>query len=562
MRAEPEPNARGTGRPEDGINRRAGLAVALAAMVGLALLVDSIGRSSATYDEVAYLRVAARWWRTGDQDAITRMGSPLTFWKLQQVPVLWLLDHTGRRALVDDPIGRQQELLPLVRLWSLSIWLAALSLTSAWSRQLYGPRAMVLAAWLFALGPNLLAHGALVTMELPLLACTTAMFFLFWRYLQTGSPRAFWATAAIGGLSWSCKFTTMLVPPLLGVVWWIDRWRRGERGIVRLTLRIIGAMAGFLAVLIVTDLVITGFALLPMSQRHGEHPSLEGRFGPAAGRWIARALETPIPRDAVGFATQVLHQRSGGSSYLLGERRMHGWWYYYFVALAVKVPLTFWLLVAARGVQGRRLASAGRDWMLPLTMGLFLAITAAGSSRNYGLRYVLPLAPLAIVWVSGLAEGGRWARRLAGIGLLGQALAVASIHPFALSYFNGLAGGPAGGRHILADSNLDWGQGLKLLAKLQREQPGFRDLTLYYFGDTDPRHYGVVGKSHVIDAGTAHPGLPDTLTAETRYLAVSASLQWGPWGPEGYFRSLNAVEPVRWTDDGTIALYRWPPKSQ
>ena len=75
----------------------------------------TIWASSATYDEVAYLRVAARWWRTGDQAEITRMGSPLTFWKLQQVPVLWVLDRLGRGALIDDPIGRQAELLPLVR---------------------------------------------------------------------------------------------------------------------------------------------------------------------------------------------------------------------------------------------------------------------------------------------------------------------------------------------------------------------------------------------------------------------------------------------------------------
>jgi 4-amino-4-deoxy-L-arabinose transferase-like glycosyltransferase len=297
--------------------------------------------------------------------------------------------------------------------------------------------------------------------------------------------------------------------------------------------------------------------LLPISQGRGEHPSFDGRFGPGLGRWLTRAIETPIPQDWVGFATQVLHQRSGGSSYLFGERRMQGWWYYYFVALAVKVPLTFWLLVVARLALGRRLTSAGRDWMLPATMGLFLAATAAGSSRNYGLRYVLPLVPLAIVWVSGLAEGGPWARRLAGIGLLGQALAVVSIHPFELSYFNELAGGPIGGRHILSDSNLDWGQGLKLLARLQREHPDLRDLTLYYFGDTDPHHYGVIGTSYVIDAGTAHPGLPATLTARTRYLAVSASLQWGPWGPEGYFKELDTVAPVRMTGDGTIAIYRW-----
>ena len=55
-----------------------------AAVVGLTLLLDSVRWTSATYDEVAYLRVAARWWRTGEQTQITRMGSPLTFWKLQQ----------------------------------------------------------------------------------------------------------------------------------------------------------------------------------------------------------------------------------------------------------------------------------------------------------------------------------------------------------------------------------------------------------------------------------------------------------------------------------------------
>src|SRR4029079_14018657 len=124
-----------------------------------------------------------------------------------------------------------------------------------------------------------------------------------------------------------------------------------------------------------------------------------------------------------------------------------------------------------------------------------------GSTRNLGVRYMLPVAPLAIVWISALAEGKKWASRLAWGGLAAQAIAVASIHPYELSYFNVLAGGPVGGRHILSDSNLDWGQGLKPLARLQREHEEFRDLTLYYFGDTDPRHYGVAGTSYLIDAG-------------------------------------------------------------
>ncbi len=55
-----------------------------------------------------------------------------------------------------------------------------------------------------------------------LLACTTSMFWLFWRFLQTGSRPVFWATAALGGLSGSCKYTTVLVPPILGLHWWVD----------------------------------------------------------------------------------------------------------------------------------------------------------------------------------------------------------------------------------------------------------------------------------------------------------------------------------------------------
>ena len=116
--------------------------------------------------------------------------------------------------------------------------------------------------------------------------------------------------------------------------------------------------------------------------------------------------------------------------------------------------------------------------------------------------------------------------------------------------------GQRGGRHILADSNLDWGQGLKSLARLQHDQPEFSDMTLYYFGDTEPAHYGVSGLSYVINAIDDQSGLPGLDSVKTRYLAVSASLQWGPWGPPGFFRILDRLKPLRFTDDTTIAIYR------
>ena len=165
-------------------------------------------------------------------------------------------------------------------------------------------------------------------------------------------------------------------------------------------------MIAFLCVMLSVDWLVCGFATLPLSERVGEHPSVSSSLG----RW----LEIPLPQDWVGFLVQLRHQRSGGPSYLLGERRLSGWWWYYPVALAVKVPLGLLVLQIVRSVFFR---DTGRRF-LPLIIASFLAIAMLGSSRNYGVRYLLPIFPVAIVWISSLAEGRIGARARPRQGLL------------------------------------------------------------------------------------------------------------------------------------------------
>jgi len=540
------------------VRRHAPLAATMAAAaVGWLLVWRAAVASSATYDETTYLDAAARWWRAGDAVGVTRMGSPNLPWKVQLAPTFLALDLAGRGGLIDDQPRRQAELLPIARLGASWIWLAGLALTAWWARRLNDARAMAFAAWLYALSPNLIAHGSLVTMEAPVTVATAAAFLAFGSFLASGRRRWFWASAALCGLAFACKFTAIVYPPILGLIWWLhDRPRRTARKAI--------AMAGFVAAMLAADFALTGFATLPLSPATGEHPSAVGRFGAL----VARAYETPIPQDWVGFATQMRHQASGGPSYLLGERRMWGWRYYYLVAMAVKVPLALWLMAGARlGRDGPRACLTREpDRMLLQAMVLFFAVASAGSSRNYGVRYLLPMAPPAIVWISRAARGGEGGatrgRAVRGVvlalGLLGQAVAVASVYPDELTYFNALAGGRRGGRSVLSDSNLDWGQGLRSLRRLQDARPEFRDLTFYYFGDVDPSAYGVAGAHHVVDAVGAWPAPPPVGSVATRYVAVSASLQHGPWGPDGFFAALDGVEPVATTDDGTIAVYRNP----
>ncbi len=592
---------------------------ALAVVVGFVLLLDSVWRSSATYDEVAYLQVASRWWRTSDQESMTRMGSPLTFWKLQQAPVLLALDASGRGEWIDDPIRHQARLLPLVRLGGLWIWLAAIGLTLIWAGRLHGPRAMALAAWVFALEPNLLAHGGLATMEMPIVAGSALVGLLFWTFLRTGNRRWLWASGLACGLAFSCKFTAIVFPPILGLAWWVSPSGRvgmrqvpdeqaggGKRGLapgpssrsqglentswagclspfsgrkasvnrcrVRTAedseppdggrcppykmLRVAGGMSVFVVLMLLADLILTGFATQTPSESRGEHPLIESRLPTSIQPVFERLIETPLPADLVAFVIQVRHQRSGGPSFLMGERRLRGWWYYYLVAMTIKVPLGFWLLFGGRCLVGPSIARDRQEGMILVFLAAYLAISSLGSTRNYGIRYLLPMAPMAVVWVSGLAEGSRRARTLAVVGLLGMVASLAVVHPHELTYFNVLSGGRDGGRRILSDSNLDWGQGARSLARLQAKRPEFRDLTFYAFGDTDPAWYGVSGRCLVIDAGEEQPDLPAHFAASTRYVAVSSSLLWGPWGPPGYFEPLRSVRPLLWTDDGTIAVFR------
>ena len=539
--------------------------VAASALLGLALIADEAFHLSSTYDEATYFAVGARWWRTGEQESITRMGSPLTFWKLQQTPVWWGIDHFGPPEWRENSTEQEAAILPWLRLGGVWLWLASLGVVAIWARSWYGARAMALAAVLFTLSPNLLAHGALATMEIPLVATSSAMFALFARFLGTGRRRDFWLAAIFGGLAFSCKFTTVLMPPILAVIWAIDLTLRRDRGVsaARTLIRICGTvglgMIRFGLILLLADFVVTGCALLPLSPRSGSHPTLD-RFGPRVARVAGAILEGSYPQDWVGFATQMIYQREGGPSYLLGERRMTGWWYYYPVALAVKVPLAVGLLVLVRAWVRPVRDSTGsrdrRDWIVPVAVGLFLLAAVAMSKRNYGVRYLLPLAPLAIVWVSALANARGKVRWLIGLGVVGMALPVGSVHPYELSYFNVAAGGPIGGRRILSDSNLDWGQGAKGVATLQGERPEYADLTWYYFGDKDPGDFGVVGRCFRINAQGSPSDLPPNIAAQTRYLAVSASLQWGPWGPAGYFREFDELRPVCYSPDWTVAIYR------
>jgi hypothetical protein len=123
---------------------------------------------------------------------------------------------------------------------------------------------------------------------------------------------------------------------------------------------------------------------------------------------------------------------------------------------------------------------------------VFFAL-ASYSRVDLGVRVVLPVLPFLYVLAAGLACSA--CCRLAWQVLLGVCVAWCAVSavrsdPYPLSYFNEVAGSPRDGLRFVADSNVDWGQGLPAL-KQYLDANGIEAVYLSYFGTDRPEAYGV-----------------------------------------------------------------------
>jgi 4-amino-4-deoxy-L-arabinose transferase-like glycosyltransferase len=268
-------------------------------------------------------------------------------------------------------------------------------------------------------------------------------------------------------------------------------------------------------------------------------------------------------------------------NYLFGEYSLRGWWYYFPVAMLAKTPLA--TLAAAATAAGiallarRRTATAGGGgggraggggggvWLaacLAVPPGVYMLLAMA-SSLNIGLRHVLPVFPFAFLGI-GVAASWFWARsrRLAGgLGIvlaLGLAAETLAAYPNYIAFFNAASGGPRGGLQLLGDSNLDWGQDLKLLAEWHRRHPE-RELYASFFTSVDPAAYGLSDYRNTLMADAYGAPMAQVQPGPGRVLAISATNLQASYAPDRALREAmrqirEQLEPIE-VLGGTVYLY-------
>lgn len=213
---------------------------------------------------------------------------------------------------------------------------------------------------------------------------------------------------------------------------------------------------------------------------------------PASVRFDA-TFYVPAAEMVTGVMNMIRNSRHGYPSFLLGEYYTGGRAAFFPTVMALKWPTVGLLLAAAAGVLAllRRLVLPRGVGLMLLFPALYLALAMA-SNMNFGDRHILPLYPFFLLLAAGAWQ---WATRRRAFALLALALvalnAVDGLRyaPDYLSYFNPFVRSDTSWQ-LLADSNVDWGQGLIALREYERAHPD-EEIHLAYLGSVHPSTYGL-----------------------------------------------------------------------
>ncbi len=375
--------------------------------------------------------------------------------------------------------------------WRLMLWarLPVIALTLlfglvvlAFARDLAGTRAGLAALALYAFSPDLIAHGSLATLDVPVAGFLLTSVWLLWRARRR--PRLYVPLAGVAlGAAMATKMSALpaavVLVGLAALTAWRGRSPNWSRALPRAAVVAVVALAVVWATYLMVDPRLRWEPLEAV-------PPLRGKRA-----LLVRSLPFPAAyRD--GMRVQFWMENRPWEGFLFGRLYDGSRWYYLPAALLVKTPLgmlALWTAGAVVLLAVRRLRPAAPFVLLPSAVLLVVAMEGA---RDFGTRYAIFL-PVFLAVAAGCVFAVRWRWGPLVTGVLLAFVAVSSLRtfPYYLPYSNEAFGGPARTHLLLHDSNVDWGQDLGRLADRLRERyPGER-VWLVYKGSGLPASYGI-----------------------------------------------------------------------
>jgi 4-amino-4-deoxy-L-arabinose transferase-like glycosyltransferase len=236
-------------------------------------------------------------------------------------------------------------------------------------REIFGRRAGLIAALLFAIAPGAVYYGRTITPDTDMLFFQTGLLLFWWRWVCDRRPADFWWSVVFGAFAWVAKPPALLAfAPMLALVFAI----RGRRGL--------------------TDWSIYAFAALTLAPfffyfqhlgRIAEWHWAEGITSQHVVPALVRELSGPTAFAA--GAQSALELMRMASSTILG-------------------PTLFGLTALALFAQPRDDRSRARAWFFGAWFGALTAYTFVVVNVERVDYYLLPWLPFAALFVAGALD--------------------------------------------------------------------------------------------------------------------------------------------------------------
>ncbi|HET9621767.1 MAG TPA: glycosyltransferase family 39 protein [Kofleriaceae bacterium] len=512
-------------------------------------------------DEVVYMQAGAKyaaWWvhfadHGFDARSITQTfggGSPTD--NNREHPPLMKTWFGLSELVLHQKLGALDEVTAF-RLPSAVMHGVGVVLVFRFALALWGLGEAILAALVLIGLPRALFHAGLACFDAPSMTLWFATVVAYWHAME--GRRWPWPVGVVWGLALATKHTALLVPFALGVHYLVVGWRASQgAGGVAARLRATIAYRGRVIVSLVVLGPLTLFVVWPWL-------------------WI-----DPIHHVADWLAFH-LHHVHYNYEYLGRNWNAPRFpWHVALVTTLFTVPVA--TLAAALIGAGAWLTQ--RERSLPGAPALLLALSAAASIGPFFLgttpifgaeKHWMPALPticiaagVGVVWVARRAvQGLAWlpeAAVIAGLGglvVLAAASEVSVAEPYALTWYNTLAGGAPGGADLGMNRQF-WGVAARgvLPALAQAAGPS---LTSVYTHDASPawgtyQRAGVISRS-LIDAGPEQAGIDRSqlaLVIHELHFNRHDFMIWSSYG------TVQPIFVLRAAGVPIVSLYRRPPK--
>jgi len=454
---------------------------------------------SATFDEPNNLRWGVTSWRTGSNYDLMRAGTmplPVDF---QYLPIHFWERMRGQPFDVEDTKDFHT-ILPYSRAMNLPFWWLLLTYGMLLARTFGGPWAGRVALVLLATEPSFLAHASLALTDISVTALVLVFAYHYDRGRDAGRVRRWLIPGLLYGLAMAAKASALTFIPLIMLAFEVPRWFAAGAfspptgvGRIRHFWRASSRFRwDFVKVLAIGTVVVwtycgSDWTTQPSFVKLADSMPDDNHWTPTV-RWLAHNVRI-FPNAGVGFTYQIKHNFRGHGTNLMGEWYPRAVWYYFPVALTIKLSLPVLALL------GILLIARPRSFWSPLGLAAFFVLLFTLNCRvQIGIRLIFPVVAVLLVTIAvALARAtASWNHRprCAVLAILTGLLIYPpmSVWPDALRYGNELWGGTENTYKHLADSNFDWGQGLRDLDRWTAER-GLPTTQVWYYG-TDP----VIGK--------------------------------------------------------------------